>query len=493
MLKWGEILKCLSEKGNEYFELVFDLIEDAVQIVDCTGINFYYNRAAEEMDGLKRWDVLGKHILQVYPSLTLETSSLLQVLVTEKPVLNKQQSIVSSSGKAMTIIYNTYPLYRDGILIGACDISRDITKIKELSERVMELQAELVDSKHKRRHKNQHGSLARYTFNDIIGNHESIINLKVLAQRIAANSSSILVYGETGTGKELVVQSIHNASPRKDGPFIPQNCAAFPVTLLESILFGTVKGSFTGAEDRPGLFELAHGGTLFLDEINSMPMELQSKLLRVLQEGVVRRVGDTKTRSVDTRVIACTNVDPEKAVQNNEIRIDLYYRLNVVSLKIPPLRERKMDIPSIISHYIKSYNQKLGCRVHKLSKEVNELFLNYSWPGNVRELQHAIEHAANIVTGAVIGLEHLPDYLRQEANKNCLDQISHLASTGNLPDIISSVEKRCIRQAMEKCNFNISQAALLLGIPRQTLQYKLKNGEKQEKICSKIGSTNAEK
>jgi len=457
--------------------MVFDLIEDAVQIVDCKGINIYYNQAAAEMDGLNKADVLGKHILQVYPSLTLETSSLLQVLETEKPILNQQQSIVTSSGKAMTILYNTYPLYRDGVLIGACDISRDITKIKELSERVLDLHAELVDSKtlsRKRPKEIHNGHLARYTFNDIIGNHESIINLKVLAQRIAAGSSPVLIYGETGTGKELVVQSIHNGSPFKTGPFIAQNCAAFPAALLESILFGTAKGSFTGAEDKPGLFELAHGGTLFLDEVNSMPMELQSKLLRVLQEGMVRRVGDTKTRPVKTRIIACTNEDPEKAVLNKEIRVDLYYRLNVVSLRIPPLRERKEDIPALTKHFINMYNQKLGCRINKVSKEVYDLFFSYNWPGNVRELQHAIEHAANVATGSVIGLEHLPDHLRQQDRSCFSNKTINFDPEDKLPDILSKVEKSCLIQAMKKCNFNISRAAIYLGIPRQTLQYKLK-------------------
>ncbi|MEL7565438.1 MAG: sigma 54-interacting transcriptional regulator, partial [Dehalobacterium sp.] len=318
------------------------------------------------------------------------------------------------------------------------------------------------------------GNLARHNFNDIIGNHESIINLKILAQRIAAGSSPVLIYGETGTGKELVVQSIHNGSPYKEGPFIAQNCAAFPVTLLESILFGTVKGSFTGAEDKPGLFELANGGTLFLDEINSMPMELQSKLLRVLQEGMVRRVGDTKTRPVETRVIACSNVEPEKAVQNKEMRIDLYYRLNVVSLKIPPLRERKMDIPALTKYFINMYNQKLGCRVSRVSEEVNKLFINYHWPGNVRELQHAIEHAANIVTGSIIKVEHLPEHLRNQDQSFAADKVFDFTLEGNLPDILSKVEKSCLAQAMEKCRFNVSRAALYLGIPRQTLQYKLK-------------------
>jgi len=470
-------LENLSNTGDGYLDLVFDLLEDAVQIVNCAGMTVYYNRAAAEMDGLNQEDVIGKHILQVYPSLTLETSSLLQVLETEKPILNQQQSIVNSLGKAMTLLYCTYPLYQEGKLMGACDISRNITKMKELSERVLDLHAELVDSKSPNRKKPRAfltGGLARYTFNDIIGQHESIINLKVKAQRIAGSSSPILVYGETGTGKELVVQSIHNASPFKHGPFIAQNCAAFPVTLLESILFGTVKGSFTGAEDKPGLFELADGGTLLLDEINSMPMELQSKLLRVLQEGAVRRVGDTRMRPVDTRIVACTNVEPEKAVQKKELRIDLYYRLNVVSLRVPPLRERKSDIPALTDYFIKMYNNKLGCRVNRLSPEASQMFMNYSWPGNVRELQHAIEHAANVVSGPVIGLEHFPDHLQQIHKTILDDEALNMNGQGNLPELLRKVEMKCLTQAMEKCGFNISRAALHLGIPRQTLQYKLK-------------------
>ncbi|WP_227765427.1 sigma-54 interaction domain-containing protein [Zhaonella formicivorans] len=465
------------QEGDTCLDLVLNHVEEAVQVVNREGITVYYNQVAADMDGLSQDEVLGKHILQVYPSLTLETSSLMRVLETGKPVLNQQQTIVTSTGKTVTILYSTFPLYRNGVLIGACDISRDITKIKELSERVMELQAELLDSKTsgRKKTKNQEmGNFTRYTFNDLIGSHELMVKLKVLGQRVAASSSPVLVVGETGTGKELVVQSIHNASPRKHGPFVAQNCAAFPATLLESILFGTVKGSFTGAEDRPGLFELADGGTLFLDEINSMPLELQSKLLRVLQEGVLLRVGDTKLRKVDTRVIACTNVDPEEAVRKKELRVDLYYRLNVVSLRVPPLRERKSDIPALTSHFINMYNRKLGRRVTHVSEETGMLFFAYSWPGNVRELQHAIEHAMNVTSGQVIELEHLPAHLRQLNNSGTDSESMVVKGEHSLPEILKNVEKRCLLEALQKSGGNISKAAVQLGIPRQTLQYRLK-------------------
>ncbi|WP_371361689.1 Arginine utilization regulatory protein RocR [Sporomusa rhizae] len=457
-------------------DLVLNQVNQGVHIVDCKGITIFYNQTAAEVEGLQPADVIGKHVLQAYPSLTLETSSLMAVLVSGKPILNQQQTIVSKTGRIITIHYSTLPLYRDGKLVGACDLSQDITKIKELSEKVMDLQGELLGAKGVNSEKTatKDRTFAKYTFNDIVGSHDSMVKLKVLGQRVATHSSPIFVVGETGVGKELVVQSIHNASIRKNGPFIAQNCAAFPATLLESILFGTVKGSFTGAENRPGLFELADGGTLFLDEINSMPMELQSKLLRVLQEGSLRRVGDTNVRKVDTRIIACTNVAPEEAVQSKALRIDLYYRLNVVSLRVPPLRERKSDIPSLTDHFIAMYNSKLGCQVKGASEEVKMIFMEYSWPGNVRELQHAIEHAMNVVSGPCIELEHLPEHLCQYAGETANHLNGFDAEKKSLPAILRQVEKNTLIQALEIYGGNISQAARHLGIPRQTIQYKLK-------------------
>ena len=460
---------------NTYLELVLNHITEAVQVVNFEGITIYYNKFAADTDGFQVSDVIGKHIFQVYPSLTLETSSIMKVLKTGTPLLDLQQTVVTSTGKTVNIICSTYPLYRNGVLIGACDISRDITKIKELSEHVINLHSELLDTRISERKKSkpvEPDALARYTFDDIIGSHDSIIKLKIFGQRISANSSSVLVVGETGTGKELVVQSIHSASSRKNGPFVAQNCAAFPATLLESILFGTVKGSFTGAEDRPGLFELAHGGTLFLDEINTMPMELQSKLLRVLQDGTLRRLGDNKVRQVDTRIITCMNVDPDEAVRNKELRIDLYYRINAVSITVPPLRERRSDIPALTDYFINLYNRKMNCRVSGISDETKHTFFVHLWPGNVRELQHAIEHAMNIISGTVIELEHLPNHMRQGRDLSSGDQVS--IGESSLPIVLNNVEKRYITQAIEQCRGNTSKAAMLLGIPRQTLQYKLK-------------------
>lgn len=468
------------ENMKIWFDQILGHMEEAVHILDCNGITVYYNRAASEMDGLQPGEVVGKHVLQVYPSLTPESSSLLKVLATQKPILNQQQTIVSRTGKTATILYSTYPLYHNSVLVGAFDMCRDITKIKALAEQVAELQAELIGVRRvgpsSGRGKDA-GCHAKYAFNDMVGSHDSMVKLKVLGQRVAETSSPVLVLGETGVGKELLVQAIHNASPRRDKPFVAQNCAAFPATLLESILFGTVKGSFTGAEDRPGLFELADGGTLFLDEINSMPLELQSKLLRVLQDGTLRRVGESMLRQVDTRVIACTNVEPEEAVRNKELRVDLYYRLNVVSLKIPPLRERKADIPPLIRHFIKLYNARLGRSITHVSEEVRQIFSGYPWPGNVRELQHAIEHAMNVTTDRIIEAKHLPDRLshyRAPQDNSIREPEIDQEKFANLPELLRNVERKALVQALAHSGGNVSKAATRLGIPRQTIQYKLR-------------------
>ena len=286
--------------------------------------------------------------------------------------------------------------------------------------------------------------------------------------------------GETGTGKEFVVQSIHSASPRKNGPFVAQNCSAFPATLLESILFGTIKGSFTGAEDRPGLFELADGGTLFLDEINSMPIELQSKLLRVLQDGTLRRIGDNKIKQIDARIIASMNIDPEQAVRNKELRLDLYYRLNVVSLTVPPLRERKSDILTLANHFINIYNNKLNCHVSGISEETSKAFFAHSWPGNVRELQHVIEHAMNIMSGQVIELGDLPANIGQPNNLQMGDDCTESIKESSL----NHVERKYLIKALDQSKGNVSKAALLLGIPRQTLQNKLKMHKLMDNLSS---------
>jgi len=455
-------------------------IDEGIHVVDDTGVTVYYNAQAAELEGLEPESVIGKHILDVYPSLNAENSTLLQVCRTKRPVLTQQQSFTNFKGQRATTLNTTLPIIIDNRLVGAVEISKNITAVREMSERLIDLQARVFDRSSESASDDR--PIARYTFRDIVGQNPKMVELKSLAQRSAATDSAVMVLGETGTGKELVVQAIHNASRRRAKPFVAQNCAALPETLLESILFGTTRGSFTGAENRPGLFEIANGGSLFLDEINAMPVTLQAKLLRVLQDGMVRRIGDSKVRPVDVRVITAINEKPYDAMRKGTLREDLYYRINVVSIHLPPLRERRDDCLLLAQHFIDHYNRTLGRKVIGLSEQTARIFTTYEWPGNVRELQHALEGAMNIIEGDVILPEHLPLQIREGntpgyglASASGAVESYTLATGQSLHDALTEVEMRYVEQAMQQARGNITLAAEILRIPRQTLQYKLRS------------------
>lgn len=305
-----------------------------------------------------------------------------------------------------------------------------------------------------------------YTFTDILTKNAEFINLILLGKKAARSSSSVLVYGESGVGKELFVQSIHQDSKRKSKPFIAQNCAALPENLLESLLFGTAKGSYTGAVERQGLFELANGGTLFLDELQSMPIDLQAKLLRVLEDGFVRKVGGTKSIQVDVRIMAAMNVDPKVALEDNKLREDLFYRLHVLSYELPPLRDRPEDILLLSAHFIEYFNQKLGRRIEAMDDETKVFLQNYQWPGNVRELKHTIEFMMNHTEKNALTCEDLPQFLKKHPVSK--EEILPLR------EAMIKMEIKLISEALLQTDGNVFQAAKLLKIPRQTLQYKIK-------------------
>ena len=297
-------------------KVVFDSVNEGIHIVDASGVTVFYNRVAAALDNLDAAEVEGRHILTVFPSLSEDTSTLLAVLRTGRAAEVRQQTFANYKGDSITTINSTLPIYAGAKLIGAIEVSRDVTLVRSLAERIVDLQAQLIaqnSGRPERMPAHQAGS-ARYQFSDIVGSSPRMLSAITKAQLAAAGNSAVLVCGETGTGKELFVQSIHNAGPRHDKPFIAQNCAALPETLLEGILFGTAKGAFTGAHDRPGLFEVAGDGSIFLDEVDAMPMNLQAKLLRTLQEGTVRRIGEARERSADVRVLSSTSVNPMAAV-----------------------------------------------------------------------------------------------------------------------------------------------------------------------------------
>ncbi|MTI66938.1 MAG: PAS domain S-box protein [Firmicutes bacterium] len=443
---------------------ILDHIDEGIHIIDSQGKIVYYNKLAQSLDEIEGEKAVGRHILEIYPSLSYKSSTLLKAVNLGKAIFNKEQTFTNYKGDKITTINTSIPIKSNGKIKGALEISKDITKVKELSERIVDLQKELYKSDSEKPKKNK--SSAKFTFVDIIGQSKEMLDLKSLALKASQSPSPVLIYGETGTGKELFVQSIHNSSKRKNKPFIAQNCAALPANLLEGILFGTVKGGFTGAEDRLGLFELANGGTLFLDEINSMPLELQAKLLRVLQDGSIRRIGSTKTRDVDVKIITALNISPEEALKEKLIRRDLYFRLNVINLRLPPLRERKDDIPLLVDYFLDKFNKKFKINVKKVSKEVMNVFLNYQWPGNVRELEHILEGIVSILDIDEIKLKHLPKHLSNTTKYN-LD-------IKPLNESITELEKDIIKRALSLSNFNITHAAELIKIPRQTLQYKIK-------------------
>lgn len=449
-------------------DILDNIIDEGVHIVDSTGVIIYYNKFAAALDSINTEVAVGRHILEIYPSLTEETSTIMKVLKSGKPILNYQQTFKNYKGLEITTLNSTIPIRSGKKVIAAVEISKDITEVKKLSEKVVDLQAELY-SENRSKQKMDY-SRAVYTFADIIGTSEEMLRLKKNALAVANSPSPVLVYGETGTGKELLVHSIHNASTRRNKHFIAQNCAALPESLLESILFGTVKGSFTGAETRPGLFEIADGGTLFLDEINSMSLQLQAKLLRVIQDGNVRRVGDTKIIHVDVRIMTAINTEPSKALEEKTLRDDLFYRLSVISLKMPGLRERRDDIVALTEYFIKKYNAMLNKHVKEVSKEVMSFFMDYSWPGNIRELEHTIEGAMNIADGDTITRNNLPYHMLEifDSTEKHGEQIAM-----PLKEAIAKLESELVAAALKKSDGNITKAAELLDIPRQTLQYKI--------------------
>ncbi|HHW07033.1 MAG TPA: sigma 54-interacting transcriptional regulator [Clostridia bacterium] len=316
---------------------------------------------------------------------------------------------------------------------------------------------------------------ARYNFSDIIGESEVMRRVIDMGRHVARGMSTILIYGETGTGKELFAQAIHNASERSHKPFVAINCGALPASLIESNLFGYVEGAFTGAKrgGAPGIFEQAQEGTIFLDEISEMELNLQAKLLRVLQEKEVTRIGGDKPIPVNVRVLASTNKDLEKMVREGKFRSDLYFRLNVVELKIPPLRERASDIPHLVMHFIRKYNALLGKYVTDIEEEALEILVQYRWPGNVRELQNCIEHAINMVKDEQkISAGHLPPYIRRHFRVPA-ERGRAPVPRETLAETLARLEKEVIEKTLREVQFKKKEAAEILGISTTTLWRKM--------------------
>lgn len=452
----------------EILETILQSIDEGVHVIDNEGRTIFYNKAMSELEGMQAEDVMNKPLLDFFPSLDWEKSTLLRALSREESLYNRPQTYLNYKNKEITTINTTVPIYCNHKKVGALEIAKNITRIKELSDQIMSLQLKLFKPD-----KSVVSKENKFTFDSIVGKNEKFLKAVSVAKKAAFSSSNVLIYGETGTGKELIAQSIHNSSTRKNKIFLAQNCAALPEALLEGILFGTTKGGFTGAVDRPGVFEQANGGTLFMDEINSMGLQLQSKLLRVFQDGHIRRIGGLKDIPIDVRIIVSTNEEPYEAVEKGTLRNDLYYRLNVIPIYLPPLRERIDDIDLLTSFFIDKMNKKLNKKVRFISPTIKEAFSSYKWPGNVRELENVIEGAMNIIDKEdELKKEHFP--CETSAKIFALSPLQDYDIVKSLGETLELIESNIIQKALKESNNNVSKAARSLGIKRQTLQHKMK-------------------
>ena len=446
------------ESSLNVLQSILDTDNEGVIVVDKDGYILKFNRAYEEFLGIKEKDILGKHVTDV-----IENTRMHIVARTGELELGQLQKL---NGHEM--IANRIPISKDGEVVGAVGkvLFKDVEELKSLMQRVDTLESKLNYYKSQVQHLQE----AKYSFDNIITQNKKMEYLKKVAVRAADSISTVLIQGESGTGKELFAHAIHKASHRKYGPFIRVNCAAIPKELLEAELFGYEEGAFTGAkkEGKPGKFELANGGTIFLDEIGSMPTEMQVKLLRVLQEREFERIGGNKIINLDARIIAATNENLEEEVKRGNFREDLYYRLNVIRLDIPPLRDRLDDIPLLAESILKGITEELYVESKELSTEALNRLQEYNWPGNVRELHNFIERAVNLTQGEIISPGDLPDVLQGEGRKgDTLDQVVELK------EIVKDAEVEAIGNALKKTNGNRTEAAKLLGIHRTSLYQKL--------------------
>ncbi|MGQ9648318.1 MAG: sigma-54 interaction domain-containing protein, partial [Thermodesulfobacteriota bacterium] len=432
-----------------FFNVILNSIADGVFTTDNEGKITFINKAAEEITGFSSKEAIGHFCFDIFRADICQTRcALKETLKTKKEITNLPVTILNKEGKKIPISISTAVLKNEkGQIIGGVETFRDLSAIEELKKELSQ----------------------KYTLGDIISKNHKIHEIFNILPNIAESDSTVLIQGASGTGKELFAKAIHDLSRRKDKPFIKVNCGALPDTLLESELFGYVKGAFTDAKkDKPGRFALANEGTIFLDEVGDMSPSLQVKLLRVLQEKEFEPLGSTSPKKTDVRIIAATNKDLSRLVNEGKFRDDLFYRLNVVKIELPLLRERREDIPLLIDAFVQKFNAKMGKQVNGLSDEVLRLLLRYDYPGNVRELENIIEHAFVLCRGDRIDIDCLPKELT-----GIQEKISPpLSVQGERP--IERAEAEIIEKTLRKYDGNRLKTASELGMDRTTLWRKMK-------------------
>ncbi|SDI85878.1 sigma-54 interaction domain-containing protein [Natribacillus halophilus] len=443
--------------AKSIYEQLFDKLDLGIRVIDQERKPLIYNEKMRAIESMTFSDFTDRPFMDVFQFQNEKESRLIQALKYARVVENKRQTYFNAKGEVITTINHVYPLMDNDKVIAAVEIAKDVSQMEQI----------LRDKR-----TNEEGT--RFQFADLLGESPNFMEVVEQARRSSRTASPVLIIGETGTGKELFAQSIHNRGEREGKAFVTQNCAALPESLVEGILFGTAKGAFTGAIDRPGLFEQADGGTLLLDEVNALPLHLQPKLLRVLQEKKVTRIGEAKERPFDVRLLATLNEDPLEAIAAERLRKDLYYRLSVVSLFIPPLRERGDDATKLARFFLRKYNNRFHLKVQKFSDETLTVLQAYHWPGNVRELEHIIEGAMNFLSDeTVFDIQHLPRHIREQPHRPHAEGSKPLQQKESLPERLAHIEQNLVAEAMDASRGNVTQAAQLLGISRQNLQYKL--------------------
>ncbi len=440
---------------------------DEISVIDKNGIIRYCEIFSPDTYSFTADEIIGKHFFEVFPSSNEENSEIYSVLKTGKPIASFEENCITYKGDLVKGYSSVYPLFENGELIGAAvalkffgtDYAKEFIQVRNRESFRSE------GSRH-------------YGLDDIVTQDRGMAKIKEKILKVADLDSAVLIEGQTGTGKELVAQSIHYEGIRAGKPFISQNCSAIPANLLEGILFGTEKGSYTGAVTSKGLFELADGGTLFLDEINSMDLYLQSKLLRAIEEKSVRHLGGHKNLHVDVRIVAAINENPFTAISEGRLRSDLFYRLNVISLRLPTLKERQGDVAYLTDYFISRFNTRQGKKIQGLDNKAMTLFEHHSWPGNVRELKNVLEGIFAFHQSGLIGVADLPEYLTEciEPEKEawedrlCIDEKSDIGESWQ--EQVEAFEKQLLLKTIAAAGTKTA-AAKKLGLTKQALNYKL--------------------
>lgn len=436
---------------RQHTQVILNSIADGVFTVDDSRRITSFNRAAEEITGVKQEQAAGRYCWEVFhASICEQQCALLKTMETGNPIINEAVYIINSQGERVPISISTSLLKdKNGKTIGAVETFRDLSVVEALRK-------ELAD---------------KHSFMDIISKNQEMQRLFGMLELVSENDSTVLIEGESGTGKELFAKAIHSLSHRRNGPLITINCGAMPDTLLESELFGYKAGAFTDAKkDKPGRLAQAEKGTLFLDEIGDISQMLQVRLLRVLQDRVYEPLGGTRSVKADVRIVAATNKNLEALVAQGSFRKDLYYRIHVVKLSLPPLRSRKEDIPLLTNHVINKYNRLQGREIQGVATHAMARLMAHNFPGNVRELENIIEYASVVCRTPRIGLENLPDYLRPENSKGL---ISSQFNENGRPTKLEYIEKSFLLETLKNNNWHRATTARQLGMHPTTLWRKM--------------------